>query len=91
MENIIFITVIVVCLIFILACVIKQRPDLIVNFALRACLGTLAIYLLNMVLKSRGFTISVGINAATVATNGLLGLPGFLLLFGLAVYYFFTA
>ena len=89
MENIIFIGIIIACVIFIAACVIRRRPDLIVDFALRACIGTAGIYLLDLILRSKGYHINVGINGATLLTNGLLGLPGFLLLYGLAIYYSF--
>jgi inhibitor of the pro-sigma K processing machinery len=88
-ESIVFIGIIVVCVIFIVVCTIKRRPGLIVNFGLRACIGTAGIYVLDLVLKSKGYDVNVGINAATILTNGLLGLPGFLMLYGLAVYYSF--
>lgn len=87
MENIILLAIIIICVLFIVACFVKRRPDLIVNFMLRAFLGTAGIYLLDMVFKSRGYGIIVGINGATVLLNGLLGLPGFILLYGLAFYY----
>jgi inhibitor of the pro-sigma K processing machinery len=87
MESIIFIGVIIACVIFIVICLIRRRPDLIVDFGLRACIGTAGIYILDMILKSKGYGINVGINGASVLTNGLLGLPGFLMLYGLAVYY----
>jgi inhibitor of the pro-sigma K processing machinery len=89
MESYIFIGVIVACIIFIAVCIIRRRPDLIVDFGLRASIGTLGIYIFDLVLKSKGYEVSVGINGVSVLTNGLLGLPGFLLLYGLAVYYTF--
>lgn len=89
MDNIIFISIIIICSIFIAVSLIKRRPDRIVNFALRACLGTAGIYLLDFVLRSWGYEINVGVNGFTVLTNGLLGLPGFILLYGLAIYYMF--
>jgi inhibitor of the pro-sigma K processing machinery len=89
MENIIFIGIIISCLAFILVCIIRKRPDWIVDFALRACIGTAGIYMLDFLLSSKGYTINVGVNGATFLTNGLLGLPGFILLYGLAAYYFF--
>ncbi len=85
--NIILIAIIVICIVFIAVCAIKRRPDLIVDFFLRAGFGTAGIYLLDLVLSSFGYTINVGINGATVLTNGLLGLPGFILLYGLAFFY----
>jgi hypothetical protein len=89
MDNILFIGIIIACIIFIVACLVRRRPDLIVDFALRACIGTVGIYLLDLVLRSRGYSINVGVNGITVLVNGLLGLPGFLLLYGLAIYYSF--
>jgi inhibitor of the pro-sigma K processing machinery len=87
MENYILIGIIVACLVFILVCAIKRRPDLIVSFALRASLGIAGIYLLDLILRTKGVEINVGINAGSVLVNGLLGLPGFILLYGLAFYY----
>ncbi len=87
MDSIIFIGVIAVCLVFIVICIIRKRPELIINFGLRSCIGIVGIYIVNMILKSKGFDIGVGINGATILTNGLLGMPGFLMLYGLAVYY----
>ena len=86
-ENMVLIGIMVGCLIFIGVCVVRKRPDLIVDFGLRASIGTASIYLLDMVLRMKGYDISVGINGVSVVTNGLLGLPGFLLLYGLAIYY----
>lgn len=89
MDNIILISIIVICCVFIIISLIMHRPDWIVNFALRACLGTAGVYLLDFLLKSQGYGINVGVNGITVLTNGLLGLPGFILLYGLAIYYTF--
>ena len=87
MESKIFAGIIIACVVFIIVCIIRKRPDIIINFGLRACLGTAGIYLLDLLLSSRGYSINVGINAVSFAANGLLGLPGFLLLYGLAFYY----
>lgn len=87
MEQIILAVIIVICVIFISVCVIIRRPDLIVDFLLRACVGTAGIYLLDFILGIAGYHVSVGINAFSILSNGLLGLPGFILLYGLAFYY----
>jgi inhibitor of the pro-sigma K processing machinery len=89
MDNIIFIGIIIACIVFIGVCLLRRRPDLIVDFVLRACIGTAGIYLLNLVLKSKGYSMNVGVNGITILANGLLGLPGFLLLYGLSIYYSF--
>lgn len=87
MESKIFAGIIIACIVFIIVCIVRRRPDIIIDFGLRAFLGTAGIYALDFVLKSQGYDLNVGINAVTFATNGLLGLPGFLLLYGLAFYY----
>lgn len=87
MESKIFAGIIIACIVFIIICIMKRRPDIVINFGLRAFLGTAGIYALDFLLRTQGYDINVGINAVTFATNGLLGLPGFLLLYGLAFYY----
>jgi inhibitor of the pro-sigma K processing machinery len=87
MNSTIFVIVIVVCSAFIIGCIIKQRPDLIVDFVLRACFATAGIYVLNLAMGIQGYSLNVGINGVTVLTSGLLGLPGFILLYGLSLYY----
>lgn len=87
MESIILAVIIVICLVLNIVCVAKKRPDLIVDFLLRACVGTAAIYLFDFLLAIVGYQIRVGVNEFTILSNGLLGLPGFILLYGLAYYY----
>ena len=45
-------------------------------------LGVAGILGVNAALGAAGFSLYVGVNLATAAIVGLLGLPGFLLLFG---------
>jgi inhibitor of the pro-sigma K processing machinery len=87
--NFVLIGIIVACTVFIVFCLVKRRPDLLIDFILRACIGMAGIYLLDLIFVARGYDINVGINGFTVLTNGLLGLPGFILLYGLAIYYSF--
>lgn len=87
MENIILAIIIVVCVIFIAVSIIRHKPERIVNFMLRACVGAAGIYLLDFLLGLGGYSINVSVNAFTILSNGLLGLPGFILLYGLAFYY----
>ena len=88
-NSIVLMAIIIISATFIGICLIKKRIDLIVDFIVRASIGTVGICLLNFILRSKPYSINVGINGVTVLTNGLLGLPGFILLYGLAIYYLF--
>ena len=64
-----------------------KKTEWLINFALRSIMGTIALYFINMGIAALGFTVTVGINIATVLTTGILGLPGIVLLYGLGVYH----
>ena len=89
-ESKVFLGIIVVCVIFIVISLIRHKPEMIVNAFLCIFIGTAGIYLLDFVLRSNGIQVNVGINAATVLTNSFLGLPGFIMLYGLAAYYTYS-
>ncbi len=90
MESQIFVVLIVICIALIAFGLIKHRVVLLVNFSLRIFSGLLGIYLLNNLLLSFGLTIGVGTNGLTALIIGLLGLPGFLLVYGIAAFFYFT-
>lgn len=89
MESQIFVIIIVICVGLLLFGLIKHRFDLLVNFGLRIIVGLLGIYLLNGILNSFKLTLGVGTNGITALTIGLLGVPGFLLVYGIAAYFHF--
>lgn len=82
--------ILAVCVFLLIVGFLKQRFDLIVNFILRMCVGLLGIYLLNTILVSSHIVLGVGTNSLNALVVGLLGLPGFMLLYGTAVYFYFT-
>ncbi len=90
MESKIFIVIIIVCLILLAIGLIKKRMDLLVNFGLRVFAGLVGIYIVNMLLDGLGLTLGVGTNGLTALTIGSLGIPGFLLVYGVALYYYFV-
>ncbi len=90
MESQIFVAIIIICIALIAFGLIKHRFDLLVNFCLRIFSGLLGIYLLNSLLLSLHLTLGVGTNGLTALVIGLLGLPGFLLVYGVAAFYYFT-
>lgn len=90
MESQIFVIIIIICIALIAFGLIKHRFDLLVNFGLRLFSGLLGIYLLNSLFQSFGLTLGVGTNGLTALVIGLLGLPGFLLVYGVAAFFYFT-
>ena len=60
----------------------------VINLVMRSILGTIAIYFVNAALEKAGISLGVGINAVTVLTSGILGLPGLLALYGIGLYKF---
>ena len=74
-ENQILILMIIGCiLIFGVYLFIKKKKALGI-FTLRAFLGSLVLYILNMTIG-----IGIGVNPVTVLVSGLFGLPGVLVL-----------
>lgn len=82
--------ILLVCVFLLIVGLIKQRFDLIVNFILRMCVGLLGIYLLNTILASSHIALGVGTNSLNALVVGVLGLPGFLAVYGVATYFYFT-
>lgn len=57
-----------------------------IKIVLRCLTGGVAIVTLNLILGSQGITTYVGINVISLLTCGVLGVPGFLALYGLSFY-----
>lgn len=73
------------CGLVMLIAAMRSRTELLLNFILRGVLGLLAIYFINSFLRSAGFSLHVGIGAASAAVSGTLGIPGILLLYGIGL------
>ncbi|MFW5676743.1 MAG: pro-sigmaK processing inhibitor BofA family protein, partial [Acetivibrio ethanolgignens] len=56
-----------------------------------AVFGGIAIYALNTIFQYIGLQMVVGINVKTIATVGVLGFPGLLLLYGILFCHSFGA
>ena len=48
------------------------RTQVLVNFVVRAVIGTALIFFVNQFLNARGIDIRVGMNPVTVVTSGVL-------------------
>lgn len=62
------------------------RTQVLVNFVVRAVIGTALIFFVNQFLNARGIDIRVGMNPVTVVISGVLGTPGVALLYGISFY-----
>ena len=62
------------------------RTQVLVNFVVRAVIGTALIFFVNQFLNARGIDIRVGMNPVTVVTSCVLGTPGVALLYGISFY-----
>lgn len=60
-----------------------KKLETIINVLLRMVFGGIGIYLLNTLFQFAGMQVLVGINVKTIATVGILGLPGLFLLYGI--------
>ena len=65
---------------------VRSKAEWLLNVVLRSILGTVAMYFVNSSLASVGISLGVGINAVTILTSGILGLPGLMALYGLGIY-----
>ena len=63
-----------------------RKAEWLINFVLRSIMGTIAIYFINIGITFLGLSTVVGINAASVLTTGILGIPGIVMLYGLSLY-----
>lgn len=65
----------------------RKRMEIFINFALRLAAGAVGIYLLNTILAMASIQTLVGFNMTNVLVVGVLGLPGFAMLYGLGFYF----
>lgn len=61
----------------------EKGTEIVVNFIVRAVLGTAVIFFVNQFLDSQKIPVAVGVNLITFLTSGILGLPGVALLYGI--------
>lgn len=64
-----------------------KKIEWIINFLLRAVLGIILVYCCNSILHKIGVTNLPGINTVNIASIGILGIPGIILLYGITFYF----
>lgn len=87
MEYIVFGIILLISIVLLWYGVKRKKIEIFLNFVLRMAAGTLGIYLVNTILTSFNSSIMVGLNSYNVLTLGVLGTPGFLLLYGVSTYF----
>ena len=75
--------ILAVCLIVLAIGAMGRKVEWLVNFVLRAVMGTIGIYAFNYLLAARQMQVAVGINPLTILTSGILGFPGIAVLYGI--------
>ena len=73
--------ILIVCTLVLVIGAFGRKIEWIINFVLRAVLGTIGIYFLNNFLIASNISAAVGINPMTVLTSGILGFPGLVVLY----------
>ena len=82
-ENLLWL--IAVAALLLLISFLGKKAEWLLNFALRGIMGTISIYFINMGVTFLGFATVVGINAVSILTTGILGIPGIVMLYGLSI------
>lgn len=75
-----------ICILVLAIGFLRKYAEVVLNFFVRAILGIMAIYVINIMLVKVGITGAVGINPITVLTAGSLGTGGIALLYGILFY-----
>ncbi len=78
--------IVLACAAALLIGAMRRKLEWLLNVVMRSVLGTIAIYFINSFLAALGISLGVGINAVTVLTAGILGIPGLLALYGIGIY-----
>lgn len=77
---------VLICGIVLVIILFKSKIEFVINMVLRMMMGTIGVYFVNSILFAQGLECGIGINVITMLTLGTLGLPGFLLLYGVIFY-----
>ena len=82
-ENWILLGIIIFSIAILIVITYKRHRGVLTNIMLRLVGGLVGIICTNWFMTLIGFNLYVGINFWTAVTVGTLGLPGFLLLYGI--------
>ena len=74
------------CVVVLLIGAVRSKMEWLLNIVMRCILGTIVMHFVNTGLAAAGISLGVGINAITILTSGILGIPGLLALYGIGIY-----
>ena len=77
------------CLLVLFMVLVKRKAEFFLNFCLRAVMGAISIYGINLLLAAWEVPCSVGINLCSLLASGTLGFSGVSLLYAIAAFRFF--
>lgn len=78
--------ILIVCFVVLFIGATRKKMEWLLNIVMRGILGTISIYFMNGGLAAVGISVGVGINAVSVLTSAILGIPGVLALYGIEIY-----
>lgn len=76
------------CILVLFIVGVKRKAEFFLNFCLRAVMGGIAIYGINILMEMWGIPCSVGINLCSLLASGTLGFSGVSLLYAVAAFHF---
>lgn len=91
MQKYSLILIVVLCVGIFLVSVMRKKMELFINFVLRLFVGAVGIYVINSFLVYANIECMVGLNGINILAVGLLGLPGFCMLYTIGAYFMLTA
>lgn len=74
------------CLLVLFMVTVKNKLELVLNFAIRTVVGGILICGINILLADYGIPCTVGINPYSLLTSGMLGFSGVSLLYAISVF-----
>ncbi|MDO5518918.1 MAG: pro-sigmaK processing inhibitor BofA family protein [bacterium] len=87
MDKFVWIIIAVLCGITLVISLYEKKMEKFLNLMLRLIAGAVGIYLINTILVTMKIVSLVGLNPLNILVIGVLGLPGFALLYGLSAYF----
>lgn len=75
-----------ICIIALVIGFLRRKAEIILNFVVRAILGAIAIYMINILLAGIGINAAAGVNPFNILAVGSLGTGGLALIYGILFY-----